>query len=275
VWILSIKNKSSSRGIFFGGGESAPGRSWSSRHPGMGVTSSIEARTKEVLLAQRVLDLKQKKRERDIQQSMQVAATRDRLLWVGGYYTLMGLLAGARHLAGHRRGVKFTWDTFFLPLNQAVVCLPPILFGYQLDYALFNKVCSDRGGELTSLTQVRARPLDAPLTSAGRAHRTGGQTRARRHSASMVRLRLAAHERRRPAVVQRATGAATRAQADLRSAQGAERRRPHRSRACSGASLGELCASARLKRRRVLPRPRPSWRPSATAIVQTAMYSAV
>ena len=108
----------------------------------MGVTSSIEARTRELLLTQRILDLKQKKRERDIQQSMQVAATRDRLLWVGGYYTLMGLLAGARHLAGHRRGVKFTWDTFFLPLNQAVVCLPPILFGYQLDYALFDKVCS-------------------------------------------------------------------------------------------------------------------------------------
>jgi len=105
----------------------------------MGVASSLEAKAKDVLLAQRVLDLKQKKRERDTQQSLQIAATRDRLLWIGGYYSLLGLLAGARHIAGHRRGIHFTWDSFFLPLNQAIVCIPPFLFGYQVDYAYFGK----------------------------------------------------------------------------------------------------------------------------------------
>eukprot|EP00325_Prymnesiales_sp_UTEX-LB-985_P033568 CAMPEP_0174728028 /NCGR_PEP_ID=MMETSP1094-20130205/50921_1 /TAXON_ID=156173 /ORGANISM="Chrysochromulina brevifilum, Strain UTEX LB 985" /LENGTH=180 /DNA_ID=CAMNT_0015929879 /DNA_START=34 /DNA_END=576 /DNA_ORIENTATION=- len=105
----------------------------------MGIVSSVEAKTKDVLLIQRLLDLKQKKRERDIQQSMALATTRDRLLWIGGYYTLLGAVAGVRHLVMHRRGFHFTWDTFFLPLNQVAVCLPPFLLGYQLDYALFAK----------------------------------------------------------------------------------------------------------------------------------------
>eukprot|EP00658_Telonema_sp_P-2_P083636 TRINITY_DN9111_c0_g1_i4.p1 TRINITY_DN9111_c0_g1~~TRINITY_DN9111_c0_g1_i4.p1 ORF type:complete len:105 (-),score=38.47 TRINITY_DN9111_c0_g1_i4:32-346(-) len=64
----------------------------------MGLVSSVEAKTKEVLAMQRVMDLKQKKRERDMEQSMKLAATRDRILWVAGYYAVLGLLAGTRHL---------------------------------------------------------------------------------------------------------------------------------------------------------------------------------
>lgn len=106
----------------------------------MGLTASIEAKAKEVMLTQRVLDLRQKKRERDMQQSMQIAATRDRLLWIGCYYGFLSALSGVRHIVMHRRGVHFTWDSFFLPLNQIAVCIPPFLFGYQLDYALGSKV---------------------------------------------------------------------------------------------------------------------------------------
>ena len=50
----------------------------------MGLSQSIESKTRDLLTTQRLLDLKQKKRERDITQSMQLAATRDRLLWIGG-----------------------------------------------------------------------------------------------------------------------------------------------------------------------------------------------
>eukprot|EP00658_Telonema_sp_P-2_P083637 TRINITY_DN9111_c0_g1_i5.p2 TRINITY_DN9111_c0_g1~~TRINITY_DN9111_c0_g1_i5.p2 ORF type:complete len:120 (-),score=18.26 TRINITY_DN9111_c0_g1_i5:198-557(-) len=39
----------------------------------------------------------------------------------------------------HRTGHKFSWDGFFLPINQVAVCIPPFLVGYQLDYALWNK----------------------------------------------------------------------------------------------------------------------------------------
>jgi len=105
----------------------------------MGLAHSVESKTKEVLATQRLLDLKQKKRERDITQSMQLAATRDRLLWIGGYYAFVGLLSISRHAWMHRRRIPITWDNFFTPLNQAFLCLPPFLFGYQLDYACFGK----------------------------------------------------------------------------------------------------------------------------------------
>ena len=54
----------------------------------MGVGTSIAQLTgaEELLKAQQLAQLKQKKRETDIQQSMQMAATRDRLLWMGAYY---------------------------------------------------------------------------------------------------------------------------------------------------------------------------------------------
>lgn len=48
---------------------------------------------RELLKLQQLAELKQKKRERDITQSMQVALTRDRILWLGGYYASLGVLA--------------------------------------------------------------------------------------------------------------------------------------------------------------------------------------
>ena len=105
----------------------------------MGLTHSVEVCAKDMMATNRLLDLKQKKRERDITQSMQLAATRDRLLWIGGYYAFVGLLSCGRHVYMRRRGLAFTWDNFFTPLNQAFLCLPPFLFGYQLDYACFDK----------------------------------------------------------------------------------------------------------------------------------------
>lgn len=105
----------------------------------MGLSQSIESKTREVLTTQRLLDVKQKKRERDITQSMQMAATRDRLCWIAGYYATVAVVSVARHGYMHRKGIHLTWDNFCLPLNQVLICIPPFLFGYQVDYALFNK----------------------------------------------------------------------------------------------------------------------------------------
>ena len=59
-----------------------------------GTVSSLKqdlvATQRELAIKSRLLDLKQKKRERDIQQSMQMAASRDRVWWFGAFYTVMG-----------------------------------------------------------------------------------------------------------------------------------------------------------------------------------------
>ena len=49
---------------------------------------------------------------------MQLAATRERLLWIGGYYMTLGLLSGIRLLKLRRAGESITWDKRFLPFNQ-------------------------------------------------------------------------------------------------------------------------------------------------------------
>ncbi|CAE8642445.1 unnamed protein product [Polarella glacialis] len=67
---------------------------------------------------------------------MKIAATRDRLPFIAGYYGLILLASSARHASMHRRGVHLTWDNFFLPLNGVFTCIPPFLFTYQLDLAL-------------------------------------------------------------------------------------------------------------------------------------------
>ena len=77
-----------------------------------------------------------------MQQSMQLAATRERLLWIAAYYSTFAALSRTR-LAVLRRalpaGATIGWDQRFLLVNQLLICMPPFMAGYQLDYALFSK----------------------------------------------------------------------------------------------------------------------------------------
>mmetsp|Transcript_70771 Transcript_70771/g.133695 ORF Transcript_70771/g.133695 Transcript_70771/m.133695 type:complete len:189 (-) Transcript_70771:102-668(-) len=103
------------------------------------LASRLEEKQREAVLMQRVADLRQQKIVRDTTQSMTIASVRDRILWITAYYSTVGLLSGLRHVAMHRRGVHFTFDNFFLPLNAVFVCIPPFALGYQVDFAYFDK----------------------------------------------------------------------------------------------------------------------------------------
>eukprot|EP00747_Dinoflagellata_sp_TGD_P168758 gnl/TRDRNA2_/TRDRNA2_195908_c0_seq1.p1 gnl/TRDRNA2_/TRDRNA2_195908_c0~~gnl/TRDRNA2_/TRDRNA2_195908_c0_seq1.p1 ORF type:complete len:189 (-),score=16.15 gnl/TRDRNA2_/TRDRNA2_195908_c0_seq1:58-624(-) len=103
------------------------------------VFSRVEAAQRDAALLAKVSDARQQKVVRDTEQSMRVALVRDRILWVTAYYGAVGLVSAMRHLAMHRRGIHFTFDNFFLPLNVVVVIIPPFALGYQIDYAYYDK----------------------------------------------------------------------------------------------------------------------------------------
>eukprot|EP00930_Biecheleria_cincta_P013169 TRINITY_DN11886_c0_g1_i2.p1 TRINITY_DN11886_c0_g1~~TRINITY_DN11886_c0_g1_i2.p1 ORF type:complete len:216 (+),score=31.89 TRINITY_DN11886_c0_g1_i2:49-648(+) len=121
--------------------------------------SRLEERYKDSLLDGRLADIKQAKKTRDIETSLKIAATRDRLCWIAGYYGFMGLMSLARHASLHRRGIPMHWDNFFLPLNVAVICMPPFLFTYQLDLALSPTIVLGMpiGGKANRLAEEAAR----------------------------------------------------------------------------------------------------------------------
>eukprot|EP00928_Gymnodinium_smaydae_P071750 TRINITY_DN55249_c0_g1_i1.p2 TRINITY_DN55249_c0_g1~~TRINITY_DN55249_c0_g1_i1.p2 ORF type:complete len:212 (+),score=39.33 TRINITY_DN55249_c0_g1_i1:58-636(+) len=124
--------------------------------------SHIENRQRQAALDARLADVKQAKRLRDLQVATQIASTRDRLLWVAGYYSTMLAMSLVRHVALHRRGVSFHFDNFFLPLNVAIICAPPWLVGYQLDLALPESVVPGLplGGKATRLQEETLRIRD-------------------------------------------------------------------------------------------------------------------
>mmetsp|Transcript_43578 Transcript_43578/g.120573 ORF Transcript_43578/g.120573 Transcript_43578/m.120573 type:complete len:188 (+) Transcript_43578:98-661(+) len=103
------------------------------------LASRLEDRQRNAALAARIADARQQKHVRDVQQSMQVALVRDRVLWITTYYATVLCVSGLRHLIMHRRGVRFTFDNFFLPLNVVVVLIPPFALGYQLDFVHASK----------------------------------------------------------------------------------------------------------------------------------------
>ena len=93
----------------------------------MGIVSStkreIEDKGRDLLLTSKLIDIRQTKRQLEMQQSMQLAATRERLLWIGGYYMTLGLLSGLRLLKLRRAGESITWDKRFLPFNQVTLLI--------------------------------------------------------------------------------------------------------------------------------------------------------
>mmetsp|Transcript_48594 Transcript_48594/g.138880 ORF Transcript_48594/g.138880 Transcript_48594/m.138880 type:complete len:200 (+) Transcript_48594:90-689(+) len=100
------------------------------------VVSSLEERQRSLFLDGKLADIKQAKKVRDMELSARIAATRDRLCWIGAYYGFVACVSVSRHVCLHRAGVRLHFDNFFLPLNVAFVCAPPFLFAYQLDLAL-------------------------------------------------------------------------------------------------------------------------------------------
>mmetsp|Transcript_28147 Transcript_28147/g.66550 ORF Transcript_28147/g.66550 Transcript_28147/m.66550 type:complete len:200 (-) Transcript_28147:6-605(-) len=98
--------------------------------------STIEQRQRVAALDSKLADVKQVKKTRDLELALRIASTRDRLCWVAGYYSFVAFVSCCRHANMHFRGVHFHFDNFFLPLNITFMCLPPFLFGYQLDLAL-------------------------------------------------------------------------------------------------------------------------------------------
>lgn len=93
--------------------------------------ADIVVTQKELAMKSRLADLKQKKRERDMQLSMQMAATRDRVWWFGTFYTVMGVVSFGR-MAALR---KFSP----LPLNTIPFLAVPLWTGYMADFSYFNK----------------------------------------------------------------------------------------------------------------------------------------
>uniref|UniRef100_A0A7S1WHF7 Uncharacterized protein n=1 Tax=Alexandrium catenella TaxID=2925 RepID=A0A7S1WHF7_ALECA len=98
--------------------------------------SKVEERQRVAALDSKLADVKQAKKTRDLDLSLRIASTRDRLCFVAGYYAFVAFMSCCRHLSMHRRGIHFNFDNFFLPLRVTVICLPPFVFGYQLDLAL-------------------------------------------------------------------------------------------------------------------------------------------
>ncbi|CAK9101669.1 unnamed protein product [Durusdinium trenchii] len=68
--------------------------------------------------------------------AMRIATTRERLCWIGMYYSFVGIVSLARSMSMRWRGIQLHWDNAFLPLNIAFFCMPPFLFTYQLDLAM-------------------------------------------------------------------------------------------------------------------------------------------
>mmetsp|Transcript_21443 Transcript_21443/g.56666 ORF Transcript_21443/g.56666 Transcript_21443/m.56666 type:complete len:201 (-) Transcript_21443:17-619(-) len=100
------------------------------------IASRLEEKQRSAAIEGKLVDLRQAMRVRDMEVAMRIAATRDRLCWLAAYYSLVLSFAGARHASMHRRGVPMHFDNFFLPLPIAFTLMPPVLFMYQLDFAL-------------------------------------------------------------------------------------------------------------------------------------------
>ncbi|KAK3272241.1 hypothetical protein CYMTET_19449 [Cymbomonas tetramitiformis] len=110
----------------------------------MGLTQSVERVQRDAAMLSRLADLKQKKRERDIMLSMQVATTRDTLLWLGAFYTFMGSVSLGRNILLRRAGLVTLsvkdLDKLVLPINYVPYTIPMFGFGYTLDVAYFGKL---------------------------------------------------------------------------------------------------------------------------------------
>eukprot|EP01129_Flabellula_baltica_P012967 TRINITY_DN5949_c0_g1_i1.p1 TRINITY_DN5949_c0_g1~~TRINITY_DN5949_c0_g1_i1.p1 ORF type:complete len:162 (-),score=19.91 TRINITY_DN5949_c0_g1_i1:14-439(-) len=83
------------------------------------------------MIKTRLLDIRQKKQERDFQIAWRMATTRERVYWLAGFYTTMGVVSMAKMI--YQRRIEP------LPLSFLPYVLVPFVFFYQLDFAYGTK----------------------------------------------------------------------------------------------------------------------------------------
>mmetsp|Transcript_22135 Transcript_22135/g.32942 ORF Transcript_22135/g.32942 Transcript_22135/m.32942 type:complete len:171 (-) Transcript_22135:469-981(-) len=90
----------------------------------------LEEKVKSVMMKQKLMELKQMKKQRDIQMALGIAKARDRCYWMTGFWALAVFGIGARHFLKKP------------PPSPTVVPLVvlPALISYQLDMAFGTKM---------------------------------------------------------------------------------------------------------------------------------------
>ncbi|KAI8922650.1 hypothetical protein BC831DRAFT_474943 [Entophlyctis helioformis] len=89
-----------------------------------GMGDAVADKAKSVMMVSQVQSMRQMKNQRDMQLAISIAGTRDRVLWMGGAITTLGLVGVGSHL----RGKKFP-----LPAIPAVIV--STLLAFQLEFA--------------------------------------------------------------------------------------------------------------------------------------------
>eukprot|EP01095_Lingulamoeba_sp_RSL-Kostka_P007483 TRINITY_DN2395_c0_g2_i1.p1 TRINITY_DN2395_c0_g2~~TRINITY_DN2395_c0_g2_i1.p1 ORF type:complete len:172 (-),score=38.08 TRINITY_DN2395_c0_g2_i1:159-674(-) len=94
--------------------------------------NNVKNTFKEIKITDKLLQIKQKKKERDIALSTRIASLRDRIYWMSGFYVTMGTISIVRAIAIRKLSP--------LPLNIVPFVLVPFMIGYQIDAAWGNKM---------------------------------------------------------------------------------------------------------------------------------------
>ncbi|KAF0980838.1 hypothetical protein FDP41_012759 [Naegleria fowleri] len=119
------------------------------------VLKEVEEKQKQALIQQQLIKLKSMKRRRDYEIATRLATTRDRVWWLGGFYTVMGGVSFARMLYLRR------FDP--LPLNYLPYIIVPFWMTYLVDFAYGTKANRIDREARKILTQEQGHWFNEPI----------------------------------------------------------------------------------------------------------------